>query len=381
MQILYLFLVVAVFLCNANATATTIPLHPLIRSGQTAQAIVIINTSLHTAARHGNLPMVKYLIEELGMEVDYVDTDETYYRGNTALHEAAIGNHVDVASYLLENGADIHRIGKRRDGFTPLHYAASYGNLEMAELLEANGANVNAVVETKVAKRVGITPLHLAVEDDKHVAMVDFLIDKGADPAYPSRDGTPLAYAGGRNNYFRGDSYEPKSGSHHGIHKTKRDGKMWEHVYTRGLEQGKFLHVAAEKMRIDDIRRLLAMDVDVNEVQYHTVLQGVAGDNSILIKPMTAADKIARTEIARVLIDAGADVNLNPFWFPPLHRAVQTENVGMVKLLLANDADPKAHLHASTKDAYDVAKEQYEKSKSTEARQILELLEFIAMKN
>lgn len=218
-----------------------------IKNGQTAVAITFIeshpdpirlvhsgyysSTPLEYAARYGNLDLVKYLIEEMSMEVDYADTGQGiskgYYSGNTALHKAAIHNRIEVARYLLDKGADLHREGKKRADFTPLHYAASYGSLATAELLVERGADVNAAVQAKFSKRVGITPLHLAVEDDNNLPMVDFLLAKGANVDQPDSYGyTPLSYAEGHRNYYRGKSYEdePKGGHNNNVY--KRDGRM-----------------------------------------------------------------------------------------------------------------------------------------------------------
>jgi ankyrin repeat protein len=42
--------------------------------------------------------------------------------GNTALHWAAVGGHVQLVKLLLDNGADIE--AKSRDGFVPMHSVA-----------------------------------------------------------------------------------------------------------------------------------------------------------------------------------------------------------------------------------------------------------------
>ena len=338
------------------------------------------------------MDLVKYLIEEMDMEVDYADTKEIYYSGNTALHEASINDHIGVVRYLIDKGANLHREGKRRDGFTPLHYAASYGNLRIAKLLVDEGADVNAVVQSKAAKREGITPLHLAVEDDNHFPMVDFLIANGADIDKPdSHNYTPLAFAEGKHNYTRGSSYEPK-GECYGsigrriINRCKRDGSMWEHIYAKGIEQGKFAHIAIKKMRINDVKLLIAMgvDVNVNISNAHTPLQGVVYYNHMFSssgEPMSEEQKIASTEMAQILIgDGGADVNLTLSHYPPLHQAIKMRNVYMVEMLLANRADPTLIVNEwenQPMDAYQLAKEEYKGSKGNHGveRRILELLE------
>ena len=63
--------------------------------------------------------------------------------GNTALHIAASWARTDIASLLLERGADLG--AKNSVGGTPLHWAARYGKIISVELLAKAGANMNAL--------------------------------------------------------------------------------------------------------------------------------------------------------------------------------------------------------------------------------------------
>lgn len=60
----------------------------------------------------------------------------------TALHNAAVARHYDVAKYLIEAGCDINV--QDSDGWTPLHCAASCNNLPLVKLLIENGALIYA---------------------------------------------------------------------------------------------------------------------------------------------------------------------------------------------------------------------------------------------
>jgi len=71
---------------------------------------------LLSAAGVGCLPSVQEQVEEYGVPVSA--SDEV---GQTALHAACAAGHVDVVSYLLDEGADVHAC--RSDGFKPLHSA------------------------------------------------------------------------------------------------------------------------------------------------------------------------------------------------------------------------------------------------------------------
>ncbi len=79
----------------------------------------------------------------------------------------------DIFDCLIELGFDVNQRGE--DGYTSLHYAVSNGKLwAVARLLE-HGADVNAINGGKE------TPLHLAFYGDRHKAIIDLLVEKGAD--------------------------------------------------------------------------------------------------------------------------------------------------------------------------------------------------------
>jgi len=64
----------------------------------------------HNVAPTGMMAAVKYLVEELGADVNAVD-----HEGNTALHNAAARGDVEMILYLIEKGADpraVNREGK-----------------------------------------------------------------------------------------------------------------------------------------------------------------------------------------------------------------------------------------------------------------------------
>lgn len=60
----------------------------------------------------------------------------------TALHNAVVAGHYEVAKFLIEAGCDINT--QDSDGWTPLHCAASCNNLPLVKLLVENGALIYA---------------------------------------------------------------------------------------------------------------------------------------------------------------------------------------------------------------------------------------------
>jgi ankyrin repeat protein len=93
-------------------------------------------TPLFAAASAGNLGEVSREVDANPALVSEKEWDDA-----TPLHDAVGQNHQDVASYLLDKGAQIDAVTK--DGLTALHMAAQNGYLPMIELLVARGAAIN----------------------------------------------------------------------------------------------------------------------------------------------------------------------------------------------------------------------------------------------
>jgi ankyrin repeat protein len=107
--------------------------------------------ALVSAAIGGHLQVVKYLVEEAGADVRWVDPD-----GMTALMLAADNDDVGVVRYLLgRSGVEID--AKSVEGKTALDFACGNGYLKAAKQLVAAGARVNPQAGEKGG------PLHSAV--------------------------------------------------------------------------------------------------------------------------------------------------------------------------------------------------------------------------
>ncbi|KAM0873686.1 hypothetical protein ACQ4PT_037892 [Festuca glaucescens] len=121
---------------------------------------------IHLAALGGSLPVCRYLLEDLGLDVD---VDGPF--GATAIEAAMARQNVELVRYFLDQGADTEKLDT--EGRTLLHFASKVGNYEIVKLLLLKGAHVNAI-------NLGGTALHVAASsglDD----IVKILLDHGAD--------------------------------------------------------------------------------------------------------------------------------------------------------------------------------------------------------
>jgi ankyrin repeat protein len=107
---------------------------------------------IHAAVRTGDLEKVKALLESHGEWLNKPDQNQ-----KTPLHLALESGHIDMARYLIEQGADINLLDK--DKSSPLHNAAYLGRLEIVDLLLKKGA-----ASLNEGNFRGQTPLHFACE-------------------------------------------------------------------------------------------------------------------------------------------------------------------------------------------------------------------------
>ncbi|MCP9262962.1 Poly [ADP-ribose] polymerase [Dirofilaria immitis] len=101
-------------------------------------------------------------------------------RFSTPLHLAAGYNNLEVAQFLLENGAEVNL--KDKGGLIPLHNASSFGHLEIASLLIEFGAEVNH------PDKWGYTPLHEAAQKGR-TQICSLLLSNGADATLKNNEG------------------------------------------------------------------------------------------------------------------------------------------------------------------------------------------------
>ena len=121
---------------------------------------------LHQVAVSGDLDIVQYLVNEVGCDVNGLDS-EAY----TPLHRAIEYGHLPIVQYLLSHPQCNCETRSNNCGMYPLHHAARLGYLEIVNALVAGDCDIN------VSDDKGYTPIHNACNYG-HLAVVEYLASK-----------------------------------------------------------------------------------------------------------------------------------------------------------------------------------------------------------
>jgi ankyrin repeat protein len=145
-------------------------------------AVTITVKSIDTASSPNTLPTSTEADELRRIQLLVKDSPDLLNmfpkdKGTVPLMDAAINGQLRVAEFLLNNGANVN-LQYADVGRTPLHYAAENGHRAMVELLLKRGAEVNRTAKDRDGR--GSTALHYAARQGfKTVAEV--LLAHGAD--------------------------------------------------------------------------------------------------------------------------------------------------------------------------------------------------------
>jgi uncharacterized protein len=232
-------------------------------------------TPLMLAAREGHLGVARLLVGA-GADIDAAAGD-----GKTALAIAIFNGNYELASFLVDNQADVNKADAQR--FTPLFWAVDRRNMETApnfpwmvtldpmplirKLLDA-GANPGALVNNtprgrmrEGSPRIVFATALMRAAFAADLELVKLLLDRGADPTIISRDGEPMLSAAA--------------------------GLAFIHGYHRGK---------SPEERLQVVRLFVEVGNDVNQPDDYG------------ITPLMAAANYGNVAIIQYLIDAGADL-------------------------------------------------------------------------
>ncbi|KAK2702481.1 ankyrin-1-like [Artemia franciscana] len=364
-------------------------------------------TPLHYAAKRSNLDIFQLLYSK---NFRYLKSCFTF----TSLHWAAKEGQIPLATYLIEKGANINlkTCDERDSGGTPLHFAASKGKFDMCRLLVSKGALIDALDVD------GRTPLHLAVREnckrikagdkpqtvklllfetrkkgEEKQEIVKLFLSRGASTAILDKYGlTPLHYAAKRSNLDIFQLLYSKNFrccfTFTSLHWATEEGQIPLATYL--LEKGANinlktcnrkhrgqtpLHFAAGQGRLEMCRLLVSKGalIDALDVKKRTPLHCAVKKNDSFVTSFRgtvfpkAGDKM---EIVKLLLSRGATVDtLDEDMLTPLAIALSDRNFAVAEYLL----EKKATYHPNKKDKYRVLLEDQIKKCNTDEETTMKL--------
>ncbi|KAL3123538.1 hypothetical protein niasHT_006617 [Heterodera trifolii] len=122
---------------------------------------------LQMACGSGHLPIVKFFVERVGVDIESIDSN-----GDTVLVYALLGNKLEIGHFLIASGARTDRTNKF--GISPMHICVTKGDLALCKFLVDNGANVNQ----KTSGGDQLTPLLIACAKG-NLQIVKLLVEEG----------------------------------------------------------------------------------------------------------------------------------------------------------------------------------------------------------
>ncbi len=297
------------------------------------------------AAMKGDLAAVRTLLQQKA------DVNSPQIDGATALHWAVYRDDLATAGLLLGAGASAD--AKNRNGITPLYMASLYGNAPMIDrliragadakqrgpagetllMLAARNGNPNAVktliaagsdVNARESLR-GTTALMWAAEQ-KHPAAVKALLEGGADVAARS-----------------GAAGLPRSRVHPAVDPAivEANARRYSAAAAAGRtyqEQLEFEVQATRAGRTQNGR--LNTPVNTNDADGDVLVAGLVGGGSGGLTALVLAAREGDIESAKVLIDAGADINqVTEYGWTPLLTATNNRHYRLGAFLMERGAD------------------------------------------
>lgn len=209
--------------------------------------------------------------------------------GATPLHHAVVGGHGTAVNLLVEKKANVNSV--KKDGVTPLHISAALGRVEIAKTLIKNGANAN-VIDQK-----GRTALSIA-QKGKQTEIVKMLIGKGIT----------------NTEYGEKSSYS--------VEELKA---LFDAIGAGDLEN-------ARKM-IETNRQLVNAKGTRGKFMDATLKDKYGPYDNVT--PLHVAANCGQTEVIKLLLDNGANIEAEEQYLTPLCWALASNQVEAARLLIS----------------------------------------------
>ena len=290
--------------------------------------VIVASIQLCEDVNNNDLPAIERDLLS-GANVNYVALTQHNFVKTPVLILAIANGSVEVVKLLLSKGADpnCERVFTNGSRYSALRDSIfEWPNDEIARLLIDAGADVNYVEQNDKVK----VPVLISAICKSNVEMVKLLLSKGANP------NCERVFPNGTRDSALSDSISQWPNNE--IARLLIDaGADVNYVKQTDKVKAPVLISAISESNVAIVKLLLSKGADPN---CERVLPNGTRDSAL----SDSIDRWPNDEIARLLIDAGADVNYveqnDKVKVPVLISAICKSNVEMVKLLLSKGANP-----------------------------------------
>ncbi|XP_031562772.1 transient receptor potential cation channel subfamily A member 1-like [Actinia tenebrosa] len=310
---------------------------------------VIEEINLHQTCRDGMYDAVQVLLSDGSRDVNKIDSC-----GFSPLHYAAKYNHADIASLLLDHGADpsqfnlydtrkltplqiacwfnsleVVRVlltsgpkGPEEEGFEQraIHCAAARGSLKIVEELLLVGK-----VDPNAIDKIGFTPLHIAASRGRE-KIVKVLVDHGADVTIQDHDGNMPTHIAAREGHAATLKALLQSVSGKAI--------SMEHVL-RSNGTGSCLQLATRRSNVEAAKVCIEFKASTSANLDDTT------------PPLHTACILGNMELLKSIVSSGASLEAEDIeGMTPILRACLNGNVEIIEYLINEGASLEAEVDA-----------------------------------
>lgn len=274
-----------------------------------------IDDYLIDASAMGDLDKAKKLLIQ-GARVNY-SARHRCTDGKTALIAAAKNGHLNMAQWLVAQGAYLDTF-EQRNNHTALHYAAQLNHLELVKwFVLKQGLSVNWVADNPKDIRFGKTPLHAAAQGQA-LPVIRWLVEHGADIKRQTKQGeTPLSFS------VYGYAASPE-----------KNKDTITYFLKRGVDIKKSKNImlyAAWSNDLQLVQYFARRRANIHEVNY----QGATSLQFALRGVRQGAEPV----VARWLIDQGVNVSYkDSFGNTALHDALWLDDLPLIQRLIEKGA-------------------------------------------
>ena len=313
--------------------------------------INILNTNgytpIHRAIYNNDLATINELLKNTNLNINSkldmaVNMNGWYLGGATPLILASYLGYTNIVKSLLDNNADI-RARDGIDGSMAIHIAAANGNDDIIEMLLAKDETIVNETDNK-----GNAPLHWAAMKDKSET-IKLLAQRGADLEAKDIDGwTPLHYASAFSslqtvetliNLGANRESRANDGSTALAYAQKSEIKDYlggKENIERGNEEN-IINNNEDKTQTELNNEVSSNENNVNN-QISTPENVDNNKDELDVKQLELLVAIKNNDIIAVnnLLKEGVNPNFqDDDGYSPLHRAIENNNLDIVKALLS----------------------------------------------